>query len=145
MQELQYSIPNHTKINVFEIWMRYRYELYSPQGELLADCRAVTAAEVDDIWVDEAFAQTASANTPLRNHGAFPVWHPRRGPNAMGGQFIAAAAREAGMQNRPVRETLRGLMDWWGTLPDERTSNLQAGVIPEYEAELIARWKEQQV
>ncbi len=113
-------------------------------GQLLADCRAVTAAEVDDIWVDEAFALAANANAPVRNYGAFPVWHPQRGPNAMGAQFIAAAARDAGMQNRPVRETIRALLDWWETLPDERTSNLQAGVMPEYEAELIARWKEQQ-
>ncbi len=113
-------------------------------GELLADCRAVTAAEVQDIWVDEAFATAAGANAPVRNHGAFPVWHPQRGPDAMGAQFIAHAAREAGMQTRPVRETIRGLLGWWATLPEERTSKLQAGLPAEYEAELIARWKKQQ-
>ena len=113
-------------------------------GELLADCRAVTAAEVQDIWVDEAFALAAGRNSPVRNHGAFPVWHPQRGPDAMGAQFVAGAAREAGMQTRPVRETIRGLLDWWNTLPGERTSNLQAGLPAEYEAELIASWKERQ-
>lgn len=110
-------------------------------GELLADCQAVTATEVDDIWVDEAFAMSAGERMPVKNRGAFPVWHPQRGENPMGAQFIARAAREAGMHNRPVRETIRGLMSWWATLPEERTSALQSGLPPEYEAELIALWK----
>ena len=61
----------------------------------------------------------------------------------MGAQFISAAAREAGMHTRPVRETARDLMDWWQTLPEERTTKLPAGLPAEYEAELIARWKEE--
>ncbi|MDJ0812656.1 MAG: NAD-dependent epimerase/dehydratase family protein [Woeseiaceae bacterium] len=113
-------------------------------GELLADCQAVTATEVDDLWVDEAFALDASRNSPARNHGAFPVWHPQRGPDAMPAQVISAAARSAGMHNRPVRETARDLLTWWATLPNERTSKLQAGLPADYEAELIARWKERQ-
>ncbi len=113
-------------------------------GELLADCQAVTGAAVEDIWVDETFAVTAGRNAPVRNHGAFPVWHPQRGPDAMAAQFVAGAAREAGMQTRPVRETIRGLLDWWATLPEERTLKLQAGLPAEYEAELIATWKERQ-
>ena len=43
-----------------------------------------------------------------------------------------------------LRETVRDLLSWWQTLPAERTSKLQAGIVPEYEAELIARWKQQQ-
>ena len=72
-------------------------------GELLADCQAVTATRVDDVWVDEAFAISANEESPVSNHGAFPVWHPQRGPDAAGAQFISKAAREAGLHNRPVR------------------------------------------
>ncbi len=35
VEELQYAIPSHTKIKVFEIWMRYRFELLSNIGEPL--------------------------------------------------------------------------------------------------------------
>ncbi|MEJ2127399.1 MAG: NAD-dependent epimerase/dehydratase family protein [Woeseiaceae bacterium] len=112
-------------------------------GELLDDCQAVTAADVDEIWVDEEFALTAIRNLPVQNRGAFPVWHPQRGPDAMAAQIITTAARDAGMRTRPVRETARDILSWWQTLPEERTATLQAGLPAEYEAELIAHWKEE--
>jgi hypothetical protein len=58
--ELQYSIPNHTKINVFEIWMRYRYELYASNGELLADWTMTSYGKTPT-----AFLQTAEAAVNL--------------------------------------------------------------------------------
>ena len=113
-------------------------------GQLLADCQAVTATDVEEFWVDEAFVQAANEASPAGNYGAFPIWRPQRGPDAMPAQVISAAARDAGMHNRPVRETIRDLMSWWATLSDERTSNLQAGLSPEFEAELIARLQDRQ-
>jgi len=109
-------------------------------GDLLADCQAVTASSVDATWVGEDFALAASQRMPAGNWGAFPVWHPQRGNQAMGAQFISGNAREAGLHNRPVRETIRDVMSWWATLPAERTSVPKAGLPPEYEAELIALW-----
>ena len=49
VDEFQYSTPGHTRINVFEVWMRYRYELHAPDGELLAD------------WVMTSYGKTPSA------------------------------------------------------------------------------------
>ena len=112
-------------------------------GGLLADCQSATAADVEATWVDEAFARSAKLAAPVRNHGPFPVWHPQRGPDALTGQVISAAARDAGMRTRPVGETVRDLVSWWQSLPVERTSRLQAGVTPEFEAELIRRWAAQ--
>jgi hypothetical protein len=60
VSELQYSIPNHTKINVFEIWMRYRYELYAPDGELLAEWTMTSYGKTPT-----AFLQTAEAAVNL--------------------------------------------------------------------------------
>lgn len=37
VDELQYAIPTHTKVKVFEIWMRYRFELLSGQGAPIAE------------------------------------------------------------------------------------------------------------
>ncbi|MDG2270930.1 MAG: hypothetical protein P8L39_01420 [Halioglobus sp.] len=35
--ELQYAIPAHTQIKVYEIWMRYRFELVTPEGQPIAE------------------------------------------------------------------------------------------------------------
>jgi len=37
VEELQYAIPSHTQVKVYEIWMRYRFELLSPQGQPIAE------------------------------------------------------------------------------------------------------------
>lgn len=36
IEELQYAIPKHTQIKVYEIWMRYRFELVSADGNPIA-------------------------------------------------------------------------------------------------------------
>ena len=43
-----------------------------------------------------------------------------------------------------IKETIRGLIDWWKTLPEERTQKLRAGLSAERESEVIAAWKAQQ-
>ncbi|MEM0954111.1 MAG: hypothetical protein AAGI24_08215 [Pseudomonadota bacterium] len=58
--ELQYSIPTQTKVNVFEIWMRYRYELYSKEGELVAEWTMTSYGKTPT-----AFLQTAEAAVNL--------------------------------------------------------------------------------
>lgn len=37
VDELQYAIPTHTRVKVFEIWMRYRFEFLSDQGVPIAE------------------------------------------------------------------------------------------------------------
>ena len=37
VEELQYTIPSHTQVKVYEIWMRYRFELINAAGEPLGD------------------------------------------------------------------------------------------------------------
>ncbi len=69
--ELQYSIPNHTKINVFEIWMRYRYELYSPEGELVADWTMTSYGKTPTAFLQSAEAAVnLAAVVALRDAGA---------------------------------------------------------------------------
>jgi hypothetical protein len=69
--ELQYSIPNHTKINVFEIWMRYRYELYAGDGELLADWTMTSYGKTPTAFLRTAEAAVnLAAVVALRDAGA---------------------------------------------------------------------------
>lgn len=49
VDELQYTIPTHTNIKVYEIWMRYRFELVSAAGNPLAE------------WTMTAYGKTPTA------------------------------------------------------------------------------------
>lgn len=101
-------------------------------GSLLKDCAAVTASDVDPLWIDSDFLDSNG----LQGGGDFPIWH---GTGEL--EFSSERAVRAGMQSRPVRETARDLLTWWDTLPEERTAELRAGVSAEKEAEVIAAWK----
>jgi len=69
--ELQYSIPTHTKINVFEIWMRYRFELYSPSGQQLADWTMTAYGKTPTAFLQSAEAAVnLAAVVALRDAGA---------------------------------------------------------------------------
>lgn len=69
--ELQYSIPSHTRIKVFEIWMRYRYRLYAPDGELLADWTMTAYGKTPTAFLRSAEAAVnLAAVVALRDAGA---------------------------------------------------------------------------
>jgi 2'-hydroxyisoflavone reductase len=106
-------------------------------GNLLADSLAVSGAEVNPVWVDETFV----AQHGLVDSGEIPIWHALSGPDAAASSVSGVRARAAGLHNRPIRETIRDLLKWWQTLPEERTGKMRAGLSAEREAELIAAWK----
>ena len=105
-------------------------------GNLLADSQAVTATNVDAVWVDDAFIDSSGAGDAL------PIWHPQSGEYAQSSSVSGERARAAGLSNRPIRETIRDLMTWWDTLPPERIAEARFGMTAEREAELIAAWKD---
>jgi 2'-hydroxyisoflavone reductase len=106
-------------------------------GNLLEDSQAVTASGVDPVWVDDAFIESSGAG----KGGALPIWAPSSGEYAGFASVSGERARAAGLRNRPVRETIRDLMTWWDTLPEERIASTRFGMTAEREAELIAEWK----
>jgi hypothetical protein len=69
--ELQYSIPLQTKIKVYEIWMRYAYQLYTPDGELIADWTMTSYGKTPTAFMqtDQA-AVNLAAVVALRDAGA---------------------------------------------------------------------------
>jgi 2'-hydroxyisoflavone reductase len=72
-----------------------------------------------------------------------PVWVPLTGEEA-GHPFIdVSRAIKAGLVYRPISETVRGTLDWWATVPQERKdAPLKAGITAEREAELLKAWHE---
>jgi 2'-hydroxyisoflavone reductase len=112
-------------------------------GSVIDDSVAVTSAQLAPVWVDEAFVAQAQENSTLQNWGMFPIWAARSGNEPGISKVSGALGRAAGLQNRPVRETIRDLLAWWKTLPEERTATMKAGMSAAQEAELIALWKQQ--
>lgn len=110
-------------------------------GQLLENSQAVSASQIEPVWVDEKFAKEAQERGQGRRRGMFPIWHELEGGNAKVSSVDGSQAVAAGLHNRPVRETVRDLLSWWKTLPEERTSAMSAGMSSATEAELIAAWK----
>lgn len=108
-------------------------------GGLLEDSQAVTATQVEPVWITEAFAYGHG----LIGGRTLPIWHPKTGASAAGGSFSGERAIKAGLHSRPGRETVRDVLRWWDTLPAERTGKVRAGLESDREDALIAAWKEQ--
>ena len=49
IDEFQYALPRETKVNVFEIWIKYNMRIYNATGQLLAD------------WLMTAYGKTPTA------------------------------------------------------------------------------------
>jgi hypothetical protein len=49
VDELQYTIPSHTNVKVYEIWMRYRFDLVTTGGDSIAE------------WTMTAYGKTPTA------------------------------------------------------------------------------------
>ena len=110
---------------------------------MLEACKDVSGSDATFTWVDTKFLDEheVSAWTDL------PVWIPLDGED--GGQPFVKVDRAlaAGLRFRPIRETVRGTLDWWATLSPEdqdRFGLARAGLKPEREAELLAAWHAKQ-
>lgn len=48
LSEFQYNVPNETKVQMFEVWMKYNVKVFESDGELIAD------------WIMTAYGKTPS-------------------------------------------------------------------------------------
>ena len=71
VDELQYAIPAHTNVKVYEIWMRYRYELVTTNGAPIANWTMTSYGKTPTAFLrsDEA-AVNLAAVVALRDAGA---------------------------------------------------------------------------
>jgi 2'-hydroxyisoflavone reductase len=108
-------------------------------GEFMADCQAVTISDASLTWVDAAFVEAQG----LYTSGELPIWAPMSGDSRSDAIVNGDRSFARGMKTRPPRETIRDVLSWWRTLPDERRNNMRAGLSAEREAEMLAIWHEQ--
>lgn len=108
-------------------------------GEMMETCRKVAGSDATFTWADGAFLQEME----VAAWSDMPVWVPLDGEDA-GHPFVdVKRALKAGLTFRPLSETVRGTLDWWAGVPQERKDKpLRAGLTPEREAEVLAKWHE---
>jgi len=109
-------------------------------GELFDTCRAVSGSDATFTWVSAEFLEENEVSA----WSDMPVWVPLEGEEA-GHPFMEVdRAVAAGITYRPIAETVRGTLDWWKNVPQERKDNeMRSGISAEREAELLAKWHEQ--
>jgi hypothetical protein len=101
VDELQYTIPTHTNIKVYEIWMRYRFELVTTGGESIAE------------WTMSAYGKTPTAF--LRSN------------QAAVNLAAVVALRDAGANFATGFERVPEVGEWLQTTPAGRAPNPKAG------------------
>ena len=71
VEELQYAIPTHTNIKVYEIWMRYRLSLFAPGGESIHDWKMTSYGKTPTAFLQsDEEAVNFAAIMALRDAGA---------------------------------------------------------------------------
>jgi len=97
-------------------------------------------APAEFVWVDTAFLEQQGVS-PWSD---LPVWVPAAGDSLGFAAIDCRKAIAAGLVFRPLVATAHDTLVWWQAQPEERRAKLRAGLSPEREAELLAKWKERQ-
>lgn len=104
---------------------------------MLGACRAASGKAAALTWIDAGFLEKAKVS-PWSD---MPAWIPRSGDDAGFARVSAARAIARGLAFRPIADTARDTLAWWGGLPAERRDRPRAGLSPAREAEVLAAWK----
>jgi 2'-hydroxyisoflavone reductase len=109
-------------------------------GDVLDACKAANGGDARFTWVEAAFLKAQK----VEEWSDLPVWTSPAGSDAGAGQVSNARAVAKGLAFRPLSATAKDTLDWWKTLPKERTSKLKSGLSPERETTVLGAWHEAQ-
>jgi len=71
VDELQYAIPSHTNVKVYEIWMRYRFQLVTTGGDPIAEWTMTSYGKTPTAFLrSDEEAVNLAAVMALRDAGA---------------------------------------------------------------------------
>jgi 2'-hydroxyisoflavone reductase len=108
-------------------------------GEIIrASELAAPRAGTQVTWVNEDFLASVWKPEELD----LPPWAPVKGETAGISLTAGERARAAGLKIRPMNETVRDTLAWFGSLPAERQAKLRAGLAPDKEAQTLKAWHE---
>jgi 2'-hydroxyisoflavone reductase len=109
-------------------------------GDVLDVCKAANGGDARFTWVEAAFLKAEK----VEEWSDLPVWTSPAGSDAGAGQVSNARAVAKGLAFRPLKATAKDTLEWWKTLPKERTAKLKSGLSSEREAAVLAAWHEAQ-
>lgn len=106
-----------------------------PAREFYAALRTVLDPRATFVFVDDYDL--------LEQNGLIEVvpWVLLKGNNLHATSVASAKSAAAGLQTRPLAETLRDTAAWWPTVPDARRQKPRFAITPEIEKKVIAAWK----
>jgi 2'-hydroxyisoflavone reductase len=107
-------------------------------GEMLYGMRAVVSNDISFTWIDADSLEQYG----VQAWSEMTAWVPPRGETAGSAMFSNARAVAAGLTYRPLAVTAKDTLDWWQTLPEARRARRRAGLAPEKEREVLAKWHE---
>ena len=105
-------------------------------GALLDSCVATAKSDATVTWVPAKFL----AEHKVEGWSDMPVWVDAVGDEAGFALTSAERALAAGMQVRPLADTVRDTLAWHLARPAEQQAKLKAGITPEREKEVLTAW-----
>jgi 2'-hydroxyisoflavone reductase len=108
--------------------------------QMLDGIRAALRADAHFTWVPDTFLDENNVSPWMD----MPVWVPAHGDTAGFAQRSIARALAAGLSYRPLADSARDTLAWFKTQPADRQAKLRAGLTPDREAGLLAKWKAEQ-
>jgi len=103
-------------------------------AEMLYGVRAITSAPVSITWVPFDFLRAQE----VRPWSDMPAWMPNDPIS-----FVSVRrAVEAGLTYRPLADTALDTLRYHESRPEDERNNMQAGISPEREREVLAAWHE---
>ena len=106
--------------------------------EMLADIAGAIHSDARITWVSADFLQQQN----VEPWSDMPVWVPGHGDTAGFARRSIGKALAAGLVFRPLSTTASETLAWFRSQPEERQAKLLAGVAPEREAALLAKWND---
>jgi 2'-hydroxyisoflavone reductase len=104
-------------------------------GEVVEGCKRVSGSDARFAWVDEQFLLDAQVQPWME----LPLWVPDVPDMAGFNSVSIQRAVHAGLQFRPLEDTIRDTLEWDCTRPQD--VNLRAGITRQREADLLAGWR----
>lgn len=101
-------------------------------AEFLYGIRAITSTPIGFTWVDEQFL--------MERRARFQLWYPPDDGPARGISRVRShKAVAAGLKFRPLAVTARDTLDWFNTLSEARSNELQLNL--ERDRQILEEWK----
>jgi 2'-hydroxyisoflavone reductase len=105
---------------------------------MLVDIAGATHSDAHITWVSTQFLEQQN----VEPWSDMPVWVPGQGDTAGFARRSIRKALAAGLVFRPLSTTASDTLAWFRGQSQERQAKLLAGLVPEREAALLAKWND---